>query len=224
MLPDRLDRFLGSGDFVMNNRIAGAAMALVLSGLAANASASGLTVIQTSDIAGGIAAFGTSTLLLDWDLGGAPGTASGNINLQNWLNGAGFAGADLAVNGAENVTWTFAGPVSRIGFAISTGLESVFTNQVNNLGAVFQLSTNTGDTGALTLVDGGSGYAAWVEISSATPFTSLTFFEPSGDIADQYWGDVFSAAVVPEPATWAMMIIGFGAAGSMIRRRKAVVA
>lgn len=29
---------------------------------------------------------------------------------------------------------------------------------------------------------------------------------------------------VPEPATWAMMIIGFGAAGSMIRRRKAVVA
>ena len=30
--------------------------------------------------------------------------------------------------------------------------------------------------------------------------------------------------VVPEPATWAMMIIGFGAAGSMIRRRKAVVA
>jgi hypothetical protein len=29
---------------------------------------------------------------------------------------------------------------------------------------------------------------------------------------------------VPEPATWAMMIIGLGAAGSMIRRRKAVVA
>ena len=29
---------------------------------------------------------------------------------------------------------------------------------------------------------------------------------------------------VPEPATWAMMIIGFGAAGSMIRRRKAVIA
>ena len=29
---------------------------------------------------------------------------------------------------------------------------------------------------------------------------------------------------VPEPSTWAMMIIGFGAAGSMIRRRKAVTA
>ena len=33
-----------------------------------------------------------------------------------------------------------------------------------------------------------------------------------------------NAVGVPEPATWAMMIMGFGAAGSMIRRRKAVVA
>lgn len=31
-------------------------------------------------------------------------------------------------------------------------------------------------------------------------------------------------AVVPEPATWAMMIVGFGAAGAMMRRRRAVVA
>ena len=29
---------------------------------------------------------------------------------------------------------------------------------------------------------------------------------------------------VPEPATWAMMIIGFGAAGSMLRRRRAAIA
>ncbi len=29
---------------------------------------------------------------------------------------------------------------------------------------------------------------------------------------------------VPEPATWAMMIIGFGAAGSMLRRRKTIIA
>jgi len=29
---------------------------------------------------------------------------------------------------------------------------------------------------------------------------------------------------VPEPATWAMMILGFGAAGSVLRRRRAAVA
>ena len=29
---------------------------------------------------------------------------------------------------------------------------------------------------------------------------------------------------VPEPATWALMILGFGGAGAMIRRRKVAVA
>lgn len=32
------------------------------------------------------------------------------------------------------------------------------------------------------------------------------------------------AGAVPEPATWAMMILGFGAAGTVLRRRRAVVA
>ena len=41
-----------------------------------------------------------------------------------------------------------------------------------------------------------------------------------------YGGAIDNVAVnvVPEPATWAMMIIGFGAAGSVIRRRRAVAA
>ncbi|WP_414694730.1 PEPxxWA-CTERM sorting domain-containing protein, partial [Phenylobacterium sp.] len=29
---------------------------------------------------------------------------------------------------------------------------------------------------------------------------------------------------VPEPSTWALMILGFGGAGAMLRRRKTVVA
>ena len=36
--------------------------------------------------------------------------------------------------------------------------------------------------------------------------------------------DPNATGAVPEPATWAMMIIGFGAAGSIIRRRRAVIA
>ena len=43
-----------------------------------------------------------------------------------------------------------------------------------------------------------------------------------GPVADNL--NLSSTGAVPEPATWAMMIIGFGAAGSMIRRRRALTA
>jgi len=49
-----------------------------------------------------------------------------------------------------------------------------------------------------------------------------------GDVLDSFTADVtgsFSAAGVPEPATWALMILGFGSAGAMLRsRRRAAVA
>lgn len=36
--------------------------------------------------------------------------------------------------------------------------------------------------------------------------------------------DKLAGIAVPEPATWAMMIIGFGAAGAMLRRRRTALA
>jgi PEP-CTERM motif len=35
-------------------------------------------------------------------------------------------------------------------------------------------------------------------------------------------GDLFAGNAVPEPATWAMMIIGFGLTGSAMRRRRSI--
>ncbi|HYF29464.1 MAG TPA: PEPxxWA-CTERM sorting domain-containing protein, partial [Candidatus Paceibacterota bacterium] len=32
--------------------------------------------------------------------------------------------------------------------------------------------------------------------------------------------EILGAGAVPEPATWAMMILGFGAVGSLVRRRR----
>ncbi|MBX3482577.1 PEPxxWA-CTERM sorting domain-containing protein [Phenylobacterium sp.] len=57
-------------------------------------------------------------------------------------------------------------------------------------------------------------------------FTSITFTDTS-----EGWhgftvgiGGIAQPPGVPEPATWAMMILGFGAAGSVLRRRRTVAA
>ena len=62
---------------------------------------------------------------------------------------------------------------------------------------------------------GGGLNAGWGEFSGYVPiFIHTDFINAS----------IGAPMAVPEPATWAMMIIGFGAVGSMIRRRRAVVA
>lgn len=63
---------------------------------------------------------------------------------------------------------------------------------------------------------------------STTSGASPTFnTSVQNDVTDGYWGpNLFLGAPifagVPEPATWAMMILGFGAVGGAMRRRRAV--
>ncbi len=47
------------------------------------------------------------------------------------------------------------------------------------------------------------------------------WFGNNNDSADGYRLDSISVAAVPEPATWALMISGFGLAGASLRRRRA---
>jgi hypothetical protein len=154
-------------------------------------------------------------------------TSFTTLAIGNWINGDGFnpngigfnrpsgaAGPDLAVNGPEDFSFEFVNAVTRVGFAVSTGLSlPSLTSEIDHTGAIFQLSTDTGDTGMLTLVDTGDGYSAWVDISSGLPFHVLTFFEPSANVQDQYFGDVFAPATIPEPSSlvvlsFAIMLLG----------------
>lgn len=52
--------------------------------------------------------------------------------------------------------------------------------------------------------------------------TSLKFSQVGSPAFE--FDNISGVLAVPEPTTWAMMILGFGAAGSMIRRRRMVVA
>jgi hypothetical protein len=67
-----------------------------------------------------------------------------------------------------------------------------------------------------------SNFSGLVHLSAGSTFDFRV--NRAGDYYYDSTGLSASITAVPEPATWAMMIIGFGAAGSMIRRRRAVVA
>ena len=221
----------------MSPRTACLAAALLLAApLPAHAA---LTIGTNADIPAGIAAFGTATPLITWDdVAGATGidtntgaSVTGNVAISNWINGPGFSNGaatalDLAINGPENFTLNFAAPVSRIGFAVSTGL-GLLPNEISADSTSFTLRTSNGDTAQLTLTNPGNGLALWIDLQSSAAFTSLQFTENVGDLTDQYFGNFVAGSLpgpggVPEPASWAMLIIGFGAIGAAMRQRPAL--
>ena len=61
--------------------------------------------------------------------------------------------------------------------------------------------------GATRLYLGSTDGSGWYNNSGVSQVTITYTALPTG------------GGVVPEPATWAMMIMGFGAAGAMLRRR-----
>jgi hypothetical protein len=158
---------------------------------------------------------GHVTLTTDFGIpyGGVNNDVSSNVygfplpGETNWL---GFSGG--------SATFAFNGPSNSFGF-YTTGVQTVFTSS-------FTVTFNDGTSQSLDIpinVNGGASYFGFTDTSA---FNSVTITNISGDA----WGvsDVsynFTQGV-PEPATWALFIAGFGAMGAMLRaaRRKALPA
>jgi PEP-CTERM motif len=160
--------------------------------------ANGITASGTVDVAGGFAVSGSGTLL-DPNQGinssialASAGSGPGGVGPIGNSYGHFASGGDQIFDNAFN-TANLANPLTGDGLEF---LATPFPNDTH-LATGFNLWGN-----------GGGSFTGYVE----TP-NNLIYQVDNGTAT-------FSVAAVPEPSTWAMMILGFAGVGFMAYRRK----
>lgn len=119
-----------------------------------------------------------------------------------------------SVGSISQVLTTVAGQVYNLTFAYSHNSASspsnIYTGTVN-LGSISQTISHTGDPTVWTLFSG---------TFTGTGSDTLSFLSGPGFSNGGIFLDAVSVAAVPEPAAWAMLIMGFGLVGGAMRYRK----
>jgi hypothetical protein len=119
--------------------------------------------------------------------------------------------------GSGTITFTFASAINRFGVYV-TGLQNTLVGGPTTL----YFSDGSAQSTTLAPVEGGGG--AFIGFSTTGAVTSLSFYTRSDIVGfDDIRYAFVDAAAVPEPATWALMIGGFGLAGMAARRRRSAV-
>lgn len=166
-------------------------------------------------------------------------TFSMNIDGGTTGSSVGFTGASYRIGNPldENHSYTISG-----GGALAFGFniyEPRTASQCGNVPCVISRFTfeafdaNGTSLGARVYDFGAQAEMAFIGLVSTTPFTRLTVTESQLSTGccrydNEYFGNYLLTAAnattgVPEPATWAMMMLGFGAMGAALRRRQNVV-
>ena len=226
-------------------RVAGVALALVLAG---TASAAPVTTFGEDLAVGGPAAltnstaarnafvaslsgFGTETFEGFMTGANNPALGFGGFGTATLSGGATVRDADLfgahAFSGrryvvtTETLVLTFSGPISAFGF---------FGSDLNEAARVgLRLTDIDGEITELTiphgfpLVSGANLFFGFSDLTNSYTSIALTT-DASGEDSFGFDDIIVGSAGVPEPSSWALMILGFGAVGGMVRRRRGAVA
>lgn len=161
-----------------------------------------------------------STFLEDFEDAAASGFSISGGSITSSPNGGGSSvfGFNTTPGGrflfelvGGSASFAFLNPISSFGFNL-TGV------QLSSLSVAF----NDGTAQNISIINNGSGVQFFGASGFANPIIGFTF-NATNDIVgiDDFR---FSAApvlgAVPEPATWAMMLLGFGLAGGVMRSAK----
>ena len=129
-------------------------------------------------------------------------------------NGLGATSVGFFLPG-DSATFTFDAAITAFAIDINTAATTA---------GAYDVVLNTGDQ-AFSLFETfpGAGTGQFIGFTSSTPFTSVMLSANTGftyTLDTLIYGDAAAVAAVPEPSTWAMMLLGFGAVGFAMRRRR----
>jgi PEP-CTERM motif len=145
-------------------------------------------------------------------------TGSGSVGGQYAAPAGTGSGVYQAVQGGATSTFTFANPLGKFSLywgSIDTYNTLEFLNAANTVVGSFTGGSFPPAAGNQVLAN--SNRRITFGFTAAEAVTKVRF--KSGSNAFEY--DTLAIAGVPEPATWAMMILGFGLIGGAMRSRKA---
>jgi choice-of-anchor C domain-containing protein len=200
-----------------------AAAALLLSG-----AAQAVTIANGSFESGSFTGAGFDTLsagdssITDWTVGGAGIDWIGNY----WQPSDGARSIDLSAISAGSLSQAI---TTEIGQRYAVTFDLAGNPDGGPFLKLVDVTVNGGQSGTFAFTTGATSRAAmgWVgktyrftatSTSSVLAFTSQ-INTPSGPALDNV-----SISAIPEAATWAMLIAGFGMVGVASRRRRSVVA
>jgi choice-of-anchor C domain-containing protein len=206
-----------------------AAACVAACGVASSAGAAAFTngsfENATVDPGAGFVTLGNgSTAVTGWVVGGDSIDYIGGY----WQAEDGSRSIDLSGNANGSIAQTFdtvAGQAYQVSFFLAGNPDG---------GPAAKLEITSADGGqqqqSLFTVTGSDSRAnmGWTEFSykfSATgSSTTLAFASATGTAFGPALDNVSVSAAVPEPASWAMMLVGFGGLGAVLRRQRRTVA
>ena len=123
--------------------------------------------------------------------------------------------------GAATVFTADGSLLTNLSFTILSGFTAAEFNLENGDPSSFlvTLTDSGGDAFSQTLTKLNGSNILNIVAPAGTTYTSATFTSTGGGFADLKQLRVTLATAVPEAATWAMMLLGFGGIGMAMRRR-----